>query len=120
MSNAICADFITRSIKCLLAFPHTENLCVQWFVRTFTSHAPEQLPSVRDQRNSTHFPILCAGRAITTHDKLTHVKNPGLIDARLAPRQPNAAGGRSAQFASRGCILAHFSNQGIELVSCRQ
>src|SRR4030095_320919 len=74
MCDAVCPHLIAGSIERLLAFLHAEHFCIQWLLRALTSHSAKQCASIRDQRDTPHFPILCAGRGIAPHNKLASVK----------------------------------------------
>ena len=79
MCDAICADFLTSSIKGLLTFADTEYFCVQRLAGSFTSHAFKQSASLGNEGHAAQFPILRAGCCVAAHNDFAS------LEIRIAP-----------------------------------
>src|SRR6516162_9560448 len=74
MHDAICADFLARSIKRLLTFADTEYFRIERFALSVAAHSSKQRTSIWNQRNTAHFPILRSGCCVATHNDFASVK----------------------------------------------
>ena len=127
MRDAICADFLARAIKRLLAFADSKYFCVQRFASALAAHSLKQCASIGNQRHTTHRPnSLCRFPAsprttISPASKSTsrHVDLARFTFAATGECQARAA--KSAQFANTGCgPRASPHRQALNLSIARQ
>ena len=72
--DAICADFLARSIKSLLAFADAKHFHVQWFVGAVAAHPLKQRARIWNQRHVAQFPILCGSAVVATNNDFAGFK----------------------------------------------